>query len=197
MRRWLNYRTFLLIPIALCMISSGFIFSNSASASKSPASLKPAMRSTNASAAAWTYTLPKLTSCEVGDGLTVVFDGASTTLHITGVRLVVAPARYAPDLRTSYQLVALRKGSTTGEIADSFHLSELSKGSVMGNPVGRSLPSTGGSEYWFGVVARIRLAANVPTQWRIHGLRISYSVGAKSYATLMPGMVKLPSTTRC
>ena len=177
------------------MISTGAIIPVVTANAQS--SLKPVMRPTNPSAASWTYSLPTLTSCQVGDGLTVVLDDASKPIHITGVRLVVAPARYDANLKTSYQLLALRKGSTTGEIADSFHLAELARGKVMGNPVGRSLPSNGGSVYWFGIVARARLEANLPTPWSIHGLRISYSVGAKSYVTFMPGLVKLPSAARC
>jgi hypothetical protein len=190
-------RAFLVMPVALIVISSGVFNTSGASASKAPTPVKPAMRSASSSAASWTYTLPNLNSCEVGDGLTVVFDGASKPLRISDVHLVVAPIQYASDLRTSFQVVALPKRSPTGEIAASFRLADLTKGTIMGSPINRSLPATRRSAYVFDIVARIRVAANLPAPWSIHGMRISYSVGSISYVRFFPGLVRLPSTKHC
>jgi hypothetical protein len=190
-------RIFLAMPVALIVISTGVLNVSGAAASKTPTSVISALRSASSSSASWTYTLPNLNSCEVGDGLSVVFDGASKPLRISDVRLVVAPIRYASDLQSSFQMVALPKRSPTGEIADSFRLADLAKRTIMGSPINRSLPTTKRSAYVFDIVARIRIAANLPTPWSIHGVRISYSLGSISYVRFFPGLVKLPPTKLC
>jgi len=85
----------------------------------------------------WRYSLESLTSCEVGDGLAVVKNVGDAPLVITHVSAITSGSRKLMMSHWSYELLSVKTGSTTGELAGSFTLSALGHGRSLGPQRGR------------------------------------------------------------
>jgi hypothetical protein len=141
--------------------------------------------------------LDSLTSCRVGDGLAVVRDTALLPLRVLAVRLVVAgDDTPSTDVR-SFRVVSVDAGSTSGEVAGTFHLSAVNDGRSGGVAVGSVLQSVRSSHRWYDIEALLQLTANHPAPWQIQGMKVTYGLGSRSYSTTFAQSVRLPATVGC
>lgn len=158
---------------------------------QAPAALVPA----GDWATAYTYTLDRLPSCELGDALTVVMDRAAHPLRITDLAVTVTGAAPATE-RSSTEVIAVRAGSTTGELAASYQLPHLA-GSPAEPADDALLLPVATSRTWYGIEIRLRVLGDTPAPWAITALTVSYRLGRHSYTAEFPQFVHLPPVADC
>ena len=116
---------------------------------------------------------------------------------ITSISILMTGNDPPTSEQKTYQLLRFRPGSTTGELADSFVLTALGNGRELGNAIGATIPPVSESNYWYGVVARLRIKVNHPSSWGISGLQVMYRQGTTNYSSVLKQHVQLPTTPTC
>jgi hypothetical protein len=149
---------------------------------------------TNASS--YSYELSLVKTCEVGDGLAVVKNVGTTSLRLTSIAVLYGGAR-ADQARTTFALISFRRGTNEGQLGATFDLSGLDGGVDLGNAVGGVIEPITTSGRSYDIVAKILVLANHTSSWKIDGLRVTYDVGARAYATVLAQSITLSSTSDC
>ncbi|MBW4077654.1 MAG: hypothetical protein HIU84_03920 [Acidobacteria bacterium] len=139
-------------------------------------------------------TLFSLTTCRIFDGLTLVRNEGARPLRITAVHAVI-PSETSPTKdEVTYQVRSLRAGSTRGAIGAVNTMTVLG-GTIVGSAVGSVLEPIATSLRWYVVVFRVHVLQARLSPWAIRGVRVSYTLGARSYHALFRQTVRFPSTT--
>lgn len=155
------------------------------------------LRYANATASAYTYRLPSLASCEVGDALAVVKVVGALPAHLVSLSLLFRGDERASGQRTTFEVYSFRRGTYVGQLADTFSLESLKLGKVVGAGPGATLWPLASKGLWYAVVARVKVVGEHRGPWSIEGLGVSYRAGATSYDQLFGESVRLPATPGC
>jgi hypothetical protein len=145
----------------------------------------------------YSYRLPTLKTCEIGDGLTVVKVAGSTALRVTALQVLYGGDAKSSEAHVTYQLISFRRGTTEGQLLATFDLGALTKGLSYGPALGGVLEPLTPSGLWYDIVARVKVIANHVSTWSIDGLRVTYRDNSATYTTTFHESVKLPSTQFC
>lgn len=140
------------------------------------------------------FTLLSLTTCRIFDGLTLVRNEGARPLRITAVHAVIPSEVSASKDEVTYQVRSFRAGSTRGALGAVDNMTVLG-GTLMGRAVGSVLEPSATSSRWYGVVFRVRVRQARVSPWAIRGVRVTYTLGARSYHALFRQTVRLPPTT--
>jgi hypothetical protein len=159
-----------------------------------PASSGPGpLRLANTVAEGFTYSLLDLSSCEVGDGLTIVSNTGTKAVRVLDLSLD-SPAATASGDRSSFDVVAVKAGSTPGEAGTTFALTKLGGRSV--GPAPTLLPeATSGLSYV--LVDRIAVRGAHATRWSVNGIGVTYRSGTTTYVTVFPQLLELAAVHSC
>jgi hypothetical protein len=143
------------------------------------------------------YTLKLIKTCEVGDGLAVVNNVGDAPLQLTSIMVLYGDGASAHQANTTFELISLRRGTSEGQLGATFALSRVDGGVNMGSAVGRVVEpfSTSGRSY--DIVAKVLVTADHKKPWKIVGLRVTYKVGSRSYATVLAQSITLSATPVC
>jgi hypothetical protein len=162
---------------------------------KTTPSKTPALQITSAQLDGWSYSIGRLTRCEVGDGLAVLKDAADDPIRITAIRVLasLAPA----NEHWTFELMAFKSGSTTGEAAGSFELAALRGARNSVDAIGGWLAPVAQSGSWYVVVARVKLPTGHWPAWEVRGLDISYRLSSHSYSSVIKQSLHLPASKDC
>lgn len=146
----------------------------------------------------WDYRLSSLASCEVGDGIAVLKNGAQAPMRITDVRMITSGGGPVLDAaHWTYALMRFRRGSTTGELAGSFALTALGNARASGAAIGGVLDPVVQGGSWYDVVARLRLPTGRTPAWDIRGIEVSYKLGTQVHTSTFGQSIELPGTSHC
>jgi hypothetical protein len=137
-----------------------------------------------------TFVLHQLSSCRVGDSLTIVRNQAAQPVRVTGVAIDLA-AGSPGHARATFALAAVRPGASTAEIADTFGLLPL-RSYPLRAAAGSWLAPTATSGLSYDIIARILVWGADPQPWQLTGLTVSYRLGRRSFRTVFPQHVRLP-----
>lgn len=179
-------------PLATLLTLAGCASPTPPAAQPPPSALQPA----GSWGSNYVYTLSAVRSCEIGDGITVIENISSQPVRLSDISVHVegaSPHSYV----TTYQVLSLKAGSTTGELAPSFSLAALGNGEDISPAIGATLAPVSVSGLWYAIVARLRITAAVPAPWTIEGIGVRYQLAAKSYAASFKQTVNLPATSTC
>ncbi|MHB1209729.1 MAG: hypothetical protein ACYC1I_08500 [Acidimicrobiales bacterium] len=139
-------------------------------------------------------TLLSLKTCRIFDGLTLVKNEAARPLRITAVHALI-PSETSPSKdEVTYQVRSFRAGSTRGAIGAVNTMTVLG-GTIVGSAVGSVLEPIAASTRWYVVVFRVHVLQARVAPWAIRGVRVSYTLGARSYHAQFGQTVRLPPTT--
>jgi hypothetical protein len=141
------------------------------------------------------YTLTSLSSCKIGDALTILANTARSPAKITGLKLDVAHDPTGLD-QTIYKVAAIVAGSNPGELANSFSL-EILRGVQLRSAVGAELSPVATSGKYYEFAAFVRVRGTHPTRWQISGLTVSFTLGGHSFSTDFGQDVRLAATRGC
>jgi hypothetical protein len=144
-----------------------------------------------------TYTLKLVKSCEVGDGLAIVKNVGAVPLRLTSIAVLYGDGASARQASTTFQLVSLRRGTSEGQLEATFDLAIVDGGDNMGNAVGGVVEPISKSGRSYEIVAKVLVIGDHAQPWTITGLRITYKVGSRSYATVLAQSITLSSTPSC
>jgi hypothetical protein len=145
----------------------------------------------------YSYSLPSLRSCEVGDGLSLVKVAGPTALRVTNVQVLYGNDFKSRWASVTYELISFRRGTTEGQLAASFKLGALGNGLTRTPAIGGELKPLMTSQLWYDIVALVKVTVNRAASWSIDGLRVSYRSGSTTNATILRQSVKLPMTQFC
>lgn len=185
-RRW-----FALPLVALLLSQSPYVAFAGQVASMSP------LQNAGNWATKYTYTLHSLTSCEVGDGLSVVENVGDLPLRLRSLSVLYEGGAGSYAAHTTYQLVSFRRATTEGQLGATFDLAVLANGRVVGPATGGVLDPVKPSGLWYVIVARIKVAAFHRSKWGIAGLRVGYRVGTTAHSVVLRQSVELPPVDDC
>jgi hypothetical protein len=143
------------------------------------------------------YRLKLAKTCEVGDGLAVVNNVGSAPLRLTSITVLYADGANARQANTNFELISLRRGTSEGQLAATFDLSSVDGGVSMGNAIGGIVQPLSTSGRSYDIVAKVLVTVDHTKPWTIAGLRVTYEVGARSYATVLEQSITLSSTPVC
>jgi hypothetical protein len=143
------------------------------------------------------YTLKLIKTCEVGDGLAVVNNLGATPLRLTSISVLYGDGASAHQANSTFELVSLRRGTSEGQLGASFNLSKVDGGVNMGSAVGNVVEPYSSSGRSYDIVAKVLVTADHKKPWKITGLRVTYTVGSRSYATVLAQSITLSSTPVC
>lgn len=143
------------------------------------------------------YRFDELATCRLGDALSVVEDAGTAPLRLDALSLLYGGDAPPGAQRAAFELVSFRRGTFTGQLADTFDLSSLDLGTRLGAAPGATLLPLSTSGRWYVLVADVSIVGSHPKGWSIRGLGVSYHVGATGYSRLLPQSVRLPATSRC
>ena len=181
------------------VLVAGALWSALAGVGTAPAGSTPPpgpLRAANA-AAARPYRFAHLTSCRVGDALSVLEVAGAAPAHLVALSLLFGGDVAARDVRTTFRLVAFRRGTFTGQLGASFRLTSLDLGTALGAATGAWVRPLATSGRWYVVVADVRVVRPIRHAWRIEGLGVSYAVGSAARTQLFPQSIALPATPGC
>ena len=147
--------------------------------------------------ASFSYSLPSLKSCEIGDGLTVVKVAGPLALRVTNVQVLYGGDVTAREVSATYQVISFRRGTTEGQLANNFTLGALGNGLSHGPALGSELQPLNVSQLWYDIVAHVKVTANRDKPWSIEGLRVTYRSDTTAYATDFRQSITLPITQFC
>ena len=145
----------------------------------------------------WSYSVGRLSDCEVADAAAVLKNVASTSIHVLSVKVVATGGDAVPEVHWGSELMTFRAGSTMGEVAGSFDLTALRNGHPSGPAVGGEVAPTSRSHRWYDVVVRSKVPDGAKRDWRIYGLIVGYRLGSHTYATEFKQSIILPRSKRC
>ncbi len=143
------------------------------------------------------YTLKLVKTCEVGDGLAVVENVASTPLQVTSITVLYGEGARADQARTTFELISLRRGTSDGQLGSTFHIARVDGGVNMGDAVGGVIEPVSTSGRTYDIVAKVLVIGDHTKPWTITGLRVTYKVGERSYATTLAQSITLSATPVC
>ena len=184
---------FTLAPTLFISISISILAFNGSIASGSVAP-EPGLQAAGSFAKDWTYSLPKLPTCQVGDGINVLLNNSPKQVVIKSIAAVI-PSWVKATAR--YKLISFKAGSTTGELTTSFKLVDLKNGTSLGNVIGAAIKPVSSTNRWYVIAADISIHSDVQKHWMIRGLKIAYSVSGKTYTKTFVSSIVLPPTTNC
>ncbi len=162
-------------------------------ASASSPSFQP-LQEAGVGAADFSYSLPTLDGCEVGDAINVFVNRSTNGIVIRNVTVKI------PDtvkVSTRYGLLSFKAGSTTGEVAPSFKLSGLRNSTPLGSAVGATIEPLSSSKRWYVVAADVQVHSDVPRHWVIRGMTITYLWKGESFKIAYTSSIVLPPTSGC
>jgi hypothetical protein len=143
------------------------------------------------------YRFDRLATCRLGDALSVVENVGPVPVRLDALSLLYGGAARPGAQRASFELVSFRRGTFTGQLADTFRLSALDLGTLLGAAPGATLLPLSTSGRWYVLVADVSIVGSHPKPWSIRGLGVSYHVGETSYSRLFAQSIRLPATSRC
>jgi hypothetical protein len=143
------------------------------------------------------YRLKLDKSCEIGDGLAVVNNVGDAPLRLTSISVLYGDGASAHQANTTYDLISLRRGTSEGQLGATFHVVRVDGGVSMGNALNRVLQPLSTSGRSYDIVANVLVTVDHPKPWSIVGLRVTYRVGARSYATVLAQSITVSSTPVC
>ena len=155
---------------------------------------EPGLQAAGGFAKDYTYTLPKLPTCQVGDAINVLFSDSPKQVVIKSITVVI-PSWVKATAR--YELISFKAGSTPGELAASFKLVALKNGTSLGNAIGAAIKPVSSTNRWYVIAADISIHSDVQRHWMIRGLKIAYSVSGQTYSKTFVSAIVLPPTTNC
>jgi hypothetical protein len=147
--------------------------------------------------ASFSYSLPSLKSCEIGDALTLVKVAGASVLRVINVQVLYGGNAKASEASVTYEVFSFRRGTTEGQLADNFKLGALGNGLSHGPALGSELQPLGTSQLWYDLMAQVKVTANHDEPWFIKGLRVTYRSGASVYTTIFRQSITLPVTEFC
>jgi len=185
-------------PLAILLALAGCTSTtpHTASAANPTTEIPRALQAAGDWGSDYAYTLSTVSSCEIGDGITVIENISSQPVRLGDISLQVkgaGPHSYV----TTYQVLSFKAGSTTGEVAPSFSLAALQDGKDIGPATGATLAPVSVSGLWYAIVARLHVTGAVPAPWAIEGIDVHYQLAAKSYAVGFKQTVNLPAIRPC
>ncbi len=148
-------------------------------------------------ATSWSYSLPRVANCVVGDGLAVLKDEAGVPMRITGLETDLAGVPSGSTVHVTYQLVAVRRGSTTGELSGNGPLTRLAPARALRRADGATLRPASTSGLWYVVVARLHVDGHVLHRWFVRGLTVRYVTGTRLRDAFFPQHVTLQMDRSC
>lgn len=143
------------------------------------------------------YRLELKKTCEVGDGLAVVNNVGAAPVRLTSIAVLYGDGANAHQANTNFDLISFRRGTSEGQLEATFHLSSVDGGVRMGNAVGGIVQPLSTSGRSYDIVAKVLVTVDHPKPWTIAGLRVTYTVGMRSYATVLEQSITLSSTPVC
>lgn len=126
----------------------------------------------------WAYSLPRVSSCIVGDGLAVLKNGSRTPMRVTGLQTEVGGVASPSSIHVTYQVEPVRRGSTPGELSGSGPLTRLWPARALPSASGAILRPASTSGLWYVVVARLRVEADLRHSWSVRGVTVRYVTGS-------------------
>lgn len=145
----------------------------------------------------WSYSLPRVSGCLVGDGLAVLKNTGTVAMRVVGLRTDVRGVPSASPVHVTYQVLAVRRGSTPGELSASGPLTRLLPAHVLPSAEGAWLRPASSSGLWYVVVARLRVDAELPHRWSVTGVGVRYAVGSHTATATFPQHVTLSMAGTC
>jgi hypothetical protein len=139
------------------------------------------------------FTLDSLIGCRVGDGLLIVKNVGTRSARITGVGMDVPSAPDPTKDRTTFRILPLKPGSTTGEIATTFALTAIPQSAYAEKAVGAVLKPLAASGRWYAIIARMSVRTVHRHAWEIRAITVSLVQGTKTLRLSFPQAVRLPS----
>lgn len=143
------------------------------------------------------YRLKLEKSCEVGDGLAVVNNVGDAPLRLTSITVLYGDGASGHQAHTKFELVSLRRGTSKGQLGATFDLASVDGAVSMGSAVGGVIQPLSTSGRSYELVANVLVTVDHTRPWSIAGLRVTYRVGARSYATILAQSITLSSTPVC
>jgi hypothetical protein len=143
------------------------------------------------------YTLKLVKTCEVGDGLAVVNNDGPAPLRLTSIAVLYGEGASAHQANATFELISLRRGTSEGQLGATFDLSKVDGDVNMGNAVGSLVEPISTSGRSYDIVAKVLVTADHSKSWKIAGLRVTYTVGSRSYATVLAQSIALSATPDC
>jgi hypothetical protein len=143
------------------------------------------------------YRLKLAKTCEVGDGLAVVNNVGDAPLRLTSITVLYGDGASGRQANTNFELFSLRRGTSKGQLGATFDLSGVDGGVSMGNAVGSVVQPLSTSGRSYDIVAKVLVTVDHTGPWKIVGLRVTYKVGARSYATVLAQSITLSATPVC
>jgi hypothetical protein len=143
------------------------------------------------------YKLKLIKTCEVGDGLAVVNNDGTMPLRLTSISVLYGDGASARQANATFELISLRRGTSEGQLGATFDLSKVDGDVDMGNAVGSVIEPISTSGRSYDIVAKVLVTVHHEKSWKIAGLRVTYKVGTRSYATVLAQSIALSATPDC
>ncbi|HUZ39926.1 MAG TPA: hypothetical protein VMU68_00840 [Acidimicrobiales bacterium] len=151
------------------------------------------LRAVSGLTAGETFTLDSLATCDVFDGLTIIKNTDAKSIRIVRLNAIIPTEATPLKDKITYQLRSFHQGSTTGAVGAVANMPVLG-GRVLGSAAGGILRPIASSSLWYVVLFRIKVIQPHASEWVIRGLRIYYTVGQRSFSTVLGQTVRLPRT---
>jgi hypothetical protein len=145
----------------------------------------------------WAYSLPDVSSCVVGDGLAVLKNGSRMPMRVTGLQTEVGGAATPSSVHVTYQVLAVRRGSTPGELSGSGPLTRLWPARALPSASGAILLPASTSGLWYVVVARLRVEADLRHSWSVRGMTVTYVTGSRTRTAFFTQHVTVRMSGSC
>lgn len=185
------------VLIAMIGILSGCATAVSPHADSRPARNKVAavIRQAGSWATDFTYTLKDLRSCQISDAITVLKNDSQYPVMIRTVRARVMEGDPGTETQTA-QVALFKAGTTTGELAASFHLAILS-GHKTQPAGGVSMLPFRSSHLWYDIIVQLRITGNHLRPWAIQGVSLTYKVGHTILSQFFSQSIRLVPVNSC
>jgi hypothetical protein len=144
----------------------------------------------------WSYRLEQATSCSVDDGLAVLKNPTGRSMRVIGLHALVSGVS-SSALDASFEVWAVRSGSTPGEVSAVGALTRLGVGHVLPHAIGATFLPVSRSGTWYVVVVTLRLSSAVTHSWTIQGISVRYSQGGRLRDVTFPQHVTLQRRSAC
>ena len=127
------------------------------------------------SASDYSYTLTNLNRCQVSDAISIIANQAKQPARITDVSVDISGDSPGVERRT-FEIAALKAGTSTGELAASSHLAAIA-GDPVRQAAGAILQPASSSGLWYDVIVRLAISGLHPRPWSIDRITVDYRLG--------------------
>ena len=141
------------------------------------------------------YALTDLSSCQIGDSLTIVNNTASAPVTITDATVSINGVGTGVEERT-VDIAPVKAGVNTGELAPSTELATLT-GYPLRPAKGIVLAPTTKSGQWYDLVVLLHVQGSHPRTWAIAKITITYLLAGHRFTVSFPQQVQLAAETTC